>query len=201
MTEPDKTAAALDSALDTNAVEKADVTLAVQAGQFRGNPVVKAAGTASEVADQPPMLALSAATLGLGLAVGDRRLAATGGRMLAGVALTTAVKGAIKLLIARTRPSKALEDGRYEARLLGPNEGPWNSFPSGHTANAVAVARAVARAYPGARAPAYAAAAAAALIQVPRGAHYPIDVAAGALIGWASEAAVDAAARRLGVEP
>lgn len=191
---PDRTAEVLDSVLDSNVVERADVVVAATLGQWRDAPVVRAAGWASEVADQPPMFALSAATLALGLAAGDRRLAATGGRMLAAVALATGVKAAIKAVVARTRPHKALDEGRYEASLMGPNEGPWNSFPSGHTADAVAAARVVARAYPGGAGPAYAAAAAIAAIQVPRGAHYPIDVAAGAVVGWAAEEAVERAA-------
>ena len=64
-------------------------------------------------------------------------------------------------------------------------------FPSGHTAGAVAVARACARHYPPARAPAYAWAAGVAAAQVPRCAHYPSDVAGGALVGLAAEAAAD----------
>lgn len=186
-TAPDRTAEVLDSALDTNLVEKADVTAAAYLGRFRDEPVVKAAGHASELADQPPMFALSGGVLALGLATGDARLAGTGARMLAALALATGAKAAVKAVVARTRPHKALDEGRYESGLLGPNEGPWNSFPSGHTANAVAVARVVSRAYPGAVGPAAMAAAFVGLIQVPRGAHYPIDVAAGALVGWAAE--------------
>jgi membrane-associated phospholipid phosphatase len=45
--------------------------------------------------------------------------------------------------------------------------------------------------YPQARTVAYGAAAAIALVQIPRGAHYPTDVAAGALVGVAAEAAVN----------
>lgn len=199
MREPDETAAAVDSVAGTNAIERADVAIAAQAGRLRHEPIVRAAGWASEVADQPPMIALSAAALALGLALGDRRLAGAGGRTLAAVTLATGVKSVIKALVVRTRPHKMLDDGRYQTGLMGPNEGPWNSFPSGHTANAVAAARAVGRAYPAARGPAAAAAAAVALIQVPRGAHYPIDVAAGALVGWAAEEAVERAALRVGL--
>ena len=55
----------------------------------------------------------------------------------------------------------------------------------------MALARAVARCWPRARPWAYAGAAAVGMVQVPRGAHYPSDVLAGALIGVAAEAVVN----------
>jgi hypothetical protein len=57
------------------------------------------------------------------------------------------------------------------------------------------VARALGRVYPEARVTAYVGAAAVALIQIPRGAHYPVDVAAGALLGISAEAAIDSLAQ------
>ena len=63
-----------------------------------------------------------------------------------------------------------------------------NSFPSGHTAGAVAVAAVIGRCYPAHRVAAYASAAAVAAIQVPRCQHYPGDLGAGALIGIAAGA-------------
>src|SRR3954468_11264406 len=71
-----------------------------------------------------------------------------------------------------------------------PDQGPWHSFPSSHTAGGVALARAVVRGWPGARWPAYAGAAAVGPVQVPRGAHYPSDVLAGVVVGIAAEAVV-----------
>jgi len=71
------------------------------------------------------------------------------------------------------------------------------SFPSGHSAGAVAVAQAFARELPEYRGAALAGAGFIAVAQVPRGAHYPTDVAAGLAIGWLSEVAVDRAARLL----
>jgi membrane-associated phospholipid phosphatase len=84
-----------------------------------------------------------------------------------------------------------LEEGRYEVEPFGPDEGEWHSFPSGHTAGSVAVARAVGRVYPQARTAVYGGAAAVALIQIPRGAHYPADVAAGTVVGLVAEAAIN----------
>jgi membrane-associated phospholipid phosphatase len=174
-------------------VEEADVAVSAEAAKLRHTPIVRAVGTLSELADQPPMFALGSALLGAGLASGNRRLAECGGRVLASVALATAVKSVVKATVVRTRPSVLVEEGRYETGLMGPNEGPWNSFPSGHTANAVAAARSVARTYPRLNGVGHAVAAGIGLIQVPRAAHHPIDVLAGALVGYAAEAAVNGA--------
>lgn len=200
MAAPDRTAQIVDDALDpaTGAVERADVAIAIGAAQHRDAPLVRALGALSEAADQPPAYAISGAVTALGLATGNAALARAGGRMLLAVTLAVAAKTVVKQAVARTRPYKVLDEGRYEVRALGPVEGAWNSFPSGHTADAVAMARALAREVPGAAWPAYGAAAAVALVQVPRGRHYPIDVAAGALIGWGAEALGDLAIRRAG---
>jgi membrane-associated phospholipid phosphatase len=125
-----------------------------------------------------------------GLLTRDPRLARRGGHLAASVALATLLKGTVKRALSRTRPNVLLDQGRYRVEPLGPDEGPWHSFPSGHTAGSVALARAVARCWPGARWPAYAGAAAVGMAQVPRGAHYPSDVLAGVVVGVAAEAVV-----------
>lgn len=183
------------------AVEEADLAVAAQAAEVRRHPVTRALGQLSEIADQPPMLALGALVLAGGLASGQRRVAQAGGRLLASVALATAVKTAVKTLVVRTRPHVLADGGPYETGWLGAVDGPHSSFPSGHTADAVAAARAVARVYPEVRLPAYAAAAAVAAIQIPRCAHYPSDVTAGALVGLTAEALVDQIWSRLGEPP
>jgi len=184
-----------------SAAESADIAAATRLASHKDHPVMRLLGAASEVGDQPPLVALSGAVLAYGVFSGDRRAAQAGGRMLASFLLATAVKTGLKRLVSRTRPNVLLNEGRYEVRPLGPDEGPWHSFPSGHTAGSVSVARAAARVYPQVRGAAYAGAAAVALIQVPRGAHYPVDVAAGAVVGLAAEFLVDRAARRLAPEP
>lgn len=184
-----------------SAAEEADVELAARLAGRKDHPLMRALGAASEVGDQPPLLLLCGGLLAYGVLAGDRRATQAGGRMLAALLLATGVKAGLKRLVSRTRPNVLLDEGRYEVQPLGPDEGPWHSFPSGHTAGSVAVARAAARVYPEARWGAYAGAAAVALIQVPRGAHYPVDVAAGALVGLAAEAVVDEVARRLGPSP
>ncbi|WP_295044869.1 phosphatase PAP2 family protein, partial [uncultured Paracoccus sp.] len=65
------------------------------------------------------------------------------------------------------------------------------SFPSGHTAGAVAVAAIVARDRPPFALPASATAALMSGIQIPRARHYPVDVAAGAALGLAAARLVD----------
>ena len=177
--------------------EQLDVAVGRDLGRHRGHPAIRAAAALTELADQPPLLALSGAVVLAGLATGDARLAKAGGRMLASVAIATLIKGAVKRTLSRTRPNVLLDQGRYEVRALGPDEGPWHSFPSGHTAGAVAAAHALAGVYPEARLPAYAGAAAVAAALVPSARHYPADVAAGAAIGLASAALTDLIWRNL----
>lgn len=158
------------------------------ARELADHPVVKVAGWLSEVADQPPTVTINLATIAAGLALRDRRLARTGVRMLVAHGIATAAKAVIKHHVDRARPILFAGRDAHRPTPGDRDEGPHNSFPSGHTAGAVAVARAVARDYPRAARPAYAAAAGVAAIQIPRGTHFPIDVAAGAIIGWAAEA-------------
>jgi hypothetical protein len=176
--------------------EDADIEIATRLAGAKDHPVVRTLGAMTEVADQPPLFALCGAVVAYGLVAGDRRAAIAGVRMLASFLVATGIKGGLKRLVSRTRPNVLMDEGRYEVRPLGPDEGPWHSFPSGHTAGSVAVARALARAYPEVRVPAYGAAAAVALLQIPRGAHYPSDVAAGVLIGLGAEAGVEGLAGR-----
>jgi membrane-associated phospholipid phosphatase len=176
------------------AAEEADVALAAHLAGHRDHPAVRALGTLSEIGDQPPLLALSGAVLAYGLLSGNRRVAGAGARMLGSLILATCIKTGLKHLVGRTRPNVLLDEGHYAVEPFGPDEGPWHSFPSGHTAGSVAVARAIGRVYPAARPVAYGGAAAVGLIQIPRGAHYPADVVAGALVGVVAEAAVNRAA-------
>ena len=180
------------SATGTRA-EAADIAVSEQLARNRRHPAVRALAGLSQVADQGPLFGIGAALLLGGWLLRDRRAARAGGRMLLAVLAATAIKSAVKRLVSRTRPQQLLDHGHYEVRPLGPDTGPWHSFPSGHTAGAVAAARALGREYPGGRAPLYAGAAAIGVVQVPTGAHYSTDVLAGALVGLAAEGAADAA--------
>ena len=163
------------------------MAVAAAVGSARASPLVRLLGAVSEIADQPPLIALSAGTMLVGLFTRNPRLAQAGGRALAAELVATAIKGAIKRRIDRTRPHVVLDGGAYTMEPGDSAAGEITSFPSGHTAGAVAVARAVARTYPDRAAAAYGAAAAAAVIQVPRAKHYPSDVAAGVVIGLAAD--------------
>jgi membrane-associated phospholipid phosphatase len=171
--------------------EEADIAVTQRLARHRHHGAVRALGTLSEAGDQAPLLSLSGAVLVFGLSTGETRTAKAGGRMLAAVLVATGIKSLLKHLVSRTRPHVLLDEGRYAVQALGPDEGPSQSFPSGHTAGSVAAARALVRVFPGARGPAYAGAGAIALMQVPRGKHYPVDVIAGAVVGVAAEAIVD----------
>ena len=141
MDDTDNTASA-ESIIDD--LHEADVDLAVDAGQLRHTTFMAVAGPLSEIADQPPAFTLATAAMIGGIVTGRPRLARTGARVLASLAVATWIKATIKSKVVRTRPYKLLDEGHYETGLDGPDEGPYNSFPSGHTANAVAAARAIA---------------------------------------------------------
>jgi undecaprenyl-diphosphatase len=112
--------------------------------------------------------------------------------MLAAHLLATAAKTAIKHRFDRSRPSKALADGHTRFERGDSDDHQLNSFPSGHTAGVVAVARAAAREIDGAAVPAALGAGAVAAIQPAAGNHYLSDVIVGGAIGWIAEAMVDA---------
>lgn len=178
-------------------LERADLALAKRMGKLHDHPVMKVAGEASEMADQPPLIALSLATLAGGVLLRRPTLAVAGARMLAAHAVATGIKAVVKRSVDRTRPFVLEDEGKYVVRKGHRRDTRYNSFPSGHTAGAVAVAQAIARTAPRAAWPARAWAAGIAAIQVPRGAHFPSDVAAGAAIGFAADGIVRLAERAL----
>lgn len=181
------------------AVEKADIAVAEAAGKVRDAPILKVLGKASEIADQPPLAAISLATVAAGLVLRRPAIALTGLRMLAAHAAATGMKAMVKRSVDRTRPDMLVDEGQYEAGAGTRNEPRYNSFPSGHTAGAVAVAEAIARTFPRGAWPARAWAVGIAALQVPRCAHYPSDVGAGAAIGVAGDRVVRLAERALRV--
>ena len=111
-------------------------------------------------------------------------------RMLLAHELATAAKDVIKERIDRTRPHSARGTSEATPTPGRKTAKKHTSFPSGHSAGAVAVAQAYAREFPDHRLAALAAATTIAGGQVARRAHYPTDVAAGMLLGAAVEAAV-----------
>jgi membrane-associated phospholipid phosphatase len=154
---------------------------------------VKALDVISKLGDQPELRTISAVLIAAGTFAGNDRLVRAGARMMIAHEAATAVKDITKVEVDRTRPRSA--NGRKEKK---PKPGKHTakektSFPSGHSAGAIAAARAFSREFPEYGAAALAAAGFIALSQIPRRAHYPTDVAAGIAIGLAAEAAVDAA--------
>jgi membrane-associated phospholipid phosphatase len=186
-----------DVVADETAVERADVAVTKAVAPFRKTIPIRAIGQLSELADQPPLISICGATLAWGLVSGNQRLARSGARMLASELLATALKSAVKKSVDRTRPTVLVDEGEYRMEPGNTNDHPINSFPSGHTAGAVTVARAFARDYPEHAAAAYGSAIAAALVQIPRCTHYPSDLAAGAAVGIVAELAVSAVLDRL----
>lgn len=192
-----KSTAAKKAASTAKKAVRADTRLTHKAAAARDTPVMKAIATLAEVADQPPLIIASLGTLAIGLAARRGDLARGGARMLASHLVATGAKLAVKRHFDRTRPSRALDGAGHQFRPGDKGGHDEKSFPSGHTAGAVAVALAAAHDIDGAAAPAALAAGAAAVAQAPAGNHYFSDIVAGAAIGWASEAVVSAVFDRL----
>ena len=168
-------------------IEEAEIRIAEKLGEYRHNGAVRAIGAFSEIADQAPSFVICGAVLGVGLLSGRTQLAAAGTRMLASVVVAAGMKRVVKRMVFRTRPHVLIKQGRYHFQPVGPEGGDNHSFPSGHTAGAVAAARGLARVFPGTSTGAYAAAVVIAGVQIPRAKHYPLDLAAGAIVGLLSE--------------
>ena len=153
---------------------------------------IKLLDVVSKIGDQPELRTVSAAMVAIGTFGGNDRLVRAGARMMIAHEAATVAKGLLKTNVDRTRPrsangrdEKKPRKGRHKAKEL-------SSFPSGHSAGAIAAARAFSREFPEYGPAAVGAALFIALLQIPRCAHYPTDVAAGLLIGLAAEATVDA---------
>jgi membrane-associated phospholipid phosphatase len=162
---------------------------------YKDTVPVRALAWFGQAGDQLQLRVLCGGVLAVGLLRRDARMVRAGARMLAAHELATLAKKAVKNRVDRWRPRNAAggkpvrpRGGHSKAKKL-------NSFPSGHSAGAAAVACAAAAAYPMQRGRALAAAGAVSLVQVPTGAHYPSDVAAGMTIGAASAAVVGLAWR------
>ncbi len=157
---------------------------------YRETAPVKALAWVAQAGDQLQLRVLCAGVIGIAIVRRDERLLRAGARMLVSHELATLAKKAVKNHVDRWRPHSA-----DDARQVKPRKGhsqakALNSFSSGHSAGAMAVACAFAAEYPERRAAALAAGSAISVVQVPTASHYPSDVAAGATLGVTANAVV-----------
>lgn len=175
----------------TKAVESvsaADAEVTRSLGAYADSLPGRALSRIGKLGDQPELRLISGAVVAAALVIGNARLLRAGVRMFVAHELATATKDFVKRRIDRARPRAARSSAKARPGRSTAKE--MTSFPSGHSAGAVAVAQAFAREFPEHRLPALGAAALIAGAQVPKCAHYPSDIAAGALIGAASEAVI-----------
>jgi undecaprenyl-diphosphatase len=127
------------------------------------------------------------AVLGLALALRHRGSVAEGFvRLIWSLLLASLVAiVVIKPFIARVRPDVS-GLARSTAAVFATSWTGGHSFPSGHAAQAVAGAYALALMWPRRRRAWYALAAIMTISRVYLGVHYPLDVIGGALVGWAT---------------
>jgi membrane-associated phospholipid phosphatase len=129
-------------------------------------------------------LSLGAAAL-LAVAGGPRGRRAALSGLSAAFAAAALVNLAAKPLARRSRPDRVAARVPLPRHVRMPSS---RSFPSGHTAAAVAFAAGAGRELPVARVPLYGLAAAVGYSRVHTGVHYPGDVLAGAALGLATAA-------------
>jgi len=154
-------------------------------------------GKIGNLGDEPPLLILSATLVGAGLLTRNYRLQRAGLRMGLAHLIAIAIKEIGKRSVDRTRPAEQLDKGRYVMKPGTSHVARLRSFPSGHTAGSLAVAKAFGRVFPRYKTPALLAAGVIGVLQVPRRAHFPGDVMAGGVAGLFAEQAADALISRL----
>jgi undecaprenyl-diphosphatase len=132
----------------------------------------------SRTADYSKLSLAASAVLAAAGGSRGKRAAASG---LASLAVTAAIVNAVvKPLGRRPRPDRAGEEVPAERHVRMPGS---RSFPSGHTAAAVAFASGVGRVLPSVGVPLHVLAAFVGYSRVHTGVHYPGDVLVGALLG------------------
>jgi undecaprenyl-diphosphatase len=133
----------------------------------------------SAAADYSRLSVGASVILAVGFGSRGRRAAASG--LLSGAATSAIVNLLVKPLAGRRRrPDRDAADVPLARQVPMPAS---RSFPSGHTAAAVAFASGVGRVMPVAALPLHALAALVGYSRVHTGVHYPVDVLAGAVLG------------------
>ncbi len=101
---------------------------------------VRVLGWFGQAGDQLQLRVLAGGVLAVGLARRDERLVRAGARMLLAHELATLAKKAVKNRVDRSRP-RSVRRGKSVRPRKGHSKAPHlNSFPSGHSAGAMAVA-------------------------------------------------------------
>ncbi|MFL5239245.1 MAG: phosphatase PAP2 family protein [Rhizomicrobium sp.] len=159
---------------------------------YSGSAPVRALDVFSKLGDQPELRVIAGGLILAGMFMDSDRLVRAGGRMLLAHEAAALVKNVFKTNIDRTRPRSATSRNDKKARKGKSNAKEQSSFPSGHSAGAIAAARALSREYPEYGAALTTAAALVATSRVLRCAHYPTDVTAGILLGLAVESGTNA---------
>ena len=132
----------------------------------------------SRAADYSRLSIASGVLLAVAGGARGRRAAATGLTSVAAAAMS--VNLVVKPFGRRPRPDRATQNVRVTRQVRMPAS---RSFPSGHTAAAVAFARGVGTVMPVAGVPLHLLSTMVAYSRVHTGVHYPGDVMAGALLG------------------
>jgi undecaprenyl-diphosphatase len=132
----------------------------------------------SSAADYSKLSITAGALLALGGGPQGRRAAASG--LVSVAATATIVNVLVKPLGRRRRPDRTAQEVAIDRHVRMPGS---RSFPSGHTAAAVAFASGVDRVMPLAGVPLHALAALVGYSRVHTGVHYPGDVIGGAVLG------------------
>ena len=158
---------------------------------YEETPAVAALNPLSKLGDQPQLRTAAGALILAGILSRSQRLARAGSRMIIAHEGATFAKEMIKTEVDRTRPRSANRKEEKKPRKGKHLSKELTSFPSGHSAGSIAAARAFSREFPEYGAAAVGAAGLIALLQIPRCAHYPTDVAAGLTIGLIAEKASD----------
>jgi membrane-associated phospholipid phosphatase len=159
---------------------------------YSGAPPMRALDLLSKIGDQPQLRLIAGGLIIAGTFLNKDRLVRAGARMLIAHEAATVVKDAVKTNIDRRRPRSAGTNGAKKPKKGNHTGKEQTSFPSGHSAGAIAAARAFSREFPEYGIAAVGLAGSIAACQIVRSAHYPTDVAAGVTIGLASETLTNA---------
>lgn len=160
----------------------ADQGLRGEVQEYRGNTSDAVSRVGNGFGDPRYVLPAIGAGLLLGQLTGQRSVTHVALRAGGAVAIAGGMATAVKFLVGRSRPQ-----GDGDADLFRPLSG-WNSFPSGHTAVAFALATAIADETrdPWSDAALYGAATLTGLARLNDDRHWTSDVLAGALLGHLS---------------